>query len=49
MKAAKNIGAERYMECSAKLNEGVQEVFLQAVRSIAKADENLKQSKCICF
>ncbi|KAI8884419.1 small GTPase-binding protein [Backusella circina FSU 941] len=49
VKAAKVIGAERYMECSAKLNEGVQEVFLQAVRSIAKSDEKSKQSKCICF
>lgn len=52
--AAANIGAKRYMECSAKLDEGVQELFQQAIRWSVRYGEVVdkkknKWSKCICF
>jgi Ras family protein A len=51
--AASNIGARKYMECSAKTDEGVQEVFQHATRLAYKYGVILNKSKrgsnCICI
>lgn len=39
---ARQIGAYKYVECSAKLGQGVQEVFVSAIRSTLK-----QSSSCI--
>jgi Rho family protein len=46
---AKTIGAARYMECSAKTGEGVQEVFNAAMREALKGKwgKKLKGRKCV--
>ncbi|BFZ54370.1 GTP-binding protein Rho1 [Savitreella phatthalungensis] len=43
---AKKIGAVRYLECSAKTNEGVREVFEHATRSAMLAKTSKKGKKC---
>ncbi|KAI8985123.1 P-loop containing nucleoside triphosphate hydrolase protein [Pilobolus umbonatus] len=52
VKAALNIGADKYMECSAKLDEGVQEVFQQASRSVIahrQRESSKKRNSCVCL
>ncbi|KAI7904809.1 GTP-binding protein rho1 [Cokeromyces recurvatus] len=53
LKAANNIKADNYMECSAKLNQGVQEVFNKAARYaydyISQFKAKKKKLKCICL
>ena len=44
---AKKIGAVRYLECSAKTNEGVREVFEHATRSAMLAKTSKRNKKCI--
>ena len=39
-KAAERIGAEAYVECSAKTKQGVREVFENAAKIALKADKN---------
>lgn len=43
----KKINASRYIECSAKANEGLQEVFIEAVRAVIKKPTPLK-NKLFC-
>uniref|UniRef100_A0A8D8RV13 Ras-related protein ced-10 n=1 Tax=Cacopsylla melanoneura TaxID=428564 RepID=A0A8D8RV13_9HEMI len=43
---SKKIKAAKYMECSAKLNEGLDEVFLEAVQR--SANEKTNRKKCCC-
>lgn len=46
---AKQIGAARYMECSAKTGEGVQEVFNAALKEALKGKwgKKLKSKRCV--
>lgn len=39
----KKINASRYIECSAKANEGLPEVFIEAVRAVIKKPTPLKK------
>ena len=43
---AKKIGAVKYLECSAKTNEGVREVFEHATRA-ALTTRTIKKKKCL--
>jgi GTPase SAR1 family protein len=42
----KKIGAQKYLECSAKTNEGVREVFEHATRA-ALLTRREKKKKCL--
>ncbi|KAJ4994274.1 GTP-binding protein RhoA (Ras family protein) [Stagonosporopsis vannaccii] len=42
----KKIGAQKYLECSAKTNEGVREVFEHATRAALLTRKEKKKSKC---
>jgi Ras family protein A len=44
MAVAQKIGARQYLECSAKLGEGVREVFQHATR-VALLSRNLRTKK----
>ena len=44
---ARKIGAYTYFECSAKLNEGVKEVFDEAFRAIVKNEKSEKKDICV--
>lgn len=47
-KVAKEIGARRYLECSAKMGRGVREVFDGAVReSLRKKGRGVRGKKCV--
>lgn len=47
----KKVGAQKYLECSAKTNDGVREVFEHATRAalLAKSGKNPggKKKKCL--
>ena len=43
----KKIGAHKYLECSAKTNEGVREVFEHATRAALLTRKKKKDSKCL--
>lgn len=43
----KKIGAGKYLECSAKTNEGVREVFEHATRAALLTRKGKKKSKCM--
>ncbi|KAI8069110.1 P-loop containing nucleoside triphosphate hydrolase protein [Gilbertella persicaria] len=47
---AKTIGAKAYMECSAKLDQGVQELFYQAAKLALDYQETKMKTKakCVC-
>lgn len=54
--ASANIGAKKYLECSAKLNDGVQQVFEEAARAaylysdeLNKKARKARKPKCICL
>lgn len=50
--AAIHIGAQKYVECSAKLNEGVKKVFDVAARSACEYVEkkyHKGRGRCICL
>ncbi|GAA5795018.1 Rho GTPase [Helicostylum pulchrum] len=51
--AASHIGAQKYVECSAKVDEGVTELFTIAARAAYMYSDNLmkarKKGKCICL
>lgn len=50
--ACANIGARKYLECSAKLNDGVQQVFEHAARAGYTYKDELykkRKTKCICL
>lgn len=52
--ACANIGASKYFECSAKLNDGVQQVFEQAARAAYIYKDSIThchggRTKCICL
>ncbi|KAK4518944.1 uncharacterized protein ATC70_009171 [Mucor velutinosus] len=50
--AAEAIKAEKYMECSAKLDQGVQEIFILAAKLGSKHRTKLQEKKrktCICL
>lgn len=42
----KKIGAQKYLECSAKTNEGVREVFEHATRAALLTRKSKKSKKC---
>lgn len=42
----KKIGAQKYLECSAKTNEGVREVFEHATRAALLTRKKSKKSRC---
>ena len=44
---AQKIGAVRYLECSAKTQEGVREVFEHATRAALMVKDREKKKKCI--
>jgi Ras family protein A len=44
---ANNIKATKYLECSAKTNEGVREVFEFATRAALLKKAGKKKSKCV--
>jgi GTPase SAR1 family protein len=43
----KKIGALKYLECSAKTNEGVREVFEHATRAALTTRKDTKKKKCL--
>jgi len=43
----KKIGAHKYLECSAKTNEGVREVFEHATRAALLSKKTSGKKKCI--
>ena len=43
----KKIGAQKYLECSAKTNEGVREVFEHATRAALLTRKEKKSKKCL--
>lgn len=43
----KKIGALKYLECSAKTNEGVREVFEHATRAALTTRKENKKKKCL--
>jgi Ras family protein A len=43
----KKIGAQKYLECSAKTNEGVREVFEHATRAALMTKREKKSKKCL--
>jgi Ras family protein A len=43
----KKIGAQKYLECSAKTNEGVREVFEHATRAALTTRKEKKKGKCL--
>ncbi len=43
----KKIGAQKYLECSAKTNEGVREVFEHATRAALITRPSGKKKKCL--
>ncbi|KAM0715341.1 hypothetical protein Q7P37_008839 [Cladosporium fusiforme] len=43
----KKIGAQKYLECSAKTNEGVREVFEHATRAALLTRKGKKKSRCM--
>lgn len=47
--AAEAIKAEKYMECSAKLDQGVQEIFILAAKLGTKHRSKKKRKTCICL
>ncbi|XDV36823.1 hypothetical protein PO909_006544 [Leuciscus waleckii] len=44
---AKQIGAVKYMECSALLQEGVREVFVEAVRAVLYPATKKNSKRCV--
>ena len=44
---AKQVGAVKYLECSALLQDGVQEVFLEAVRAVLYPATKKSTKKCV--
>ena len=44
LECARDIGAVKYMECSALTNKGVQEVFLEAARAALRVRERVQNS-----
>lgn len=43
----KKVGAVKYLECSAKTNEGVREVFEHATRAALMTKKEKKSKKCL--
>ncbi|XP_036982610.1 rho-related GTP-binding protein RhoG-like [Artibeus jamaicensis] len=44
---AKQVGAVKYLECSALLQDGVQEVFLEAIRAVLHPATKKNTKKCV--
>ncbi|KAM5290802.1 rho-related GTP-binding protein RhoG-like [Glossophaga mutica] len=44
---AKQVGAVKYLECSALLQDGVQEVFLEAIRAVLYPATKKNTKKCV--
>ncbi|XP_035872618.1 rho-related GTP-binding protein RhoG-like [Phyllostomus discolor] len=44
---AKQVGAVKYLECSALLQDGVQEVFLEAIRAVLHPATKKSTKKCV--
>ncbi|XP_045703384.1 rho-related GTP-binding protein RhoG-like [Phyllostomus hastatus] len=44
---AKQVGAVKYLECSALLQDGVQEVFLEAIRAVLYPATKKSTKKCV--